>query len=229
MGSSRRHAALTVAAALWLATGVAAAAGGPQVEPLPITGLMRVQMADGSVVYLSTDRRFVFRGELTDLWTGVDAALELPSGRIDLDRNGVDLNRISLRVGRGSRPMTVFVAPECEQCRAVLQMMLEPQALKDYTFRIVLLDTTPKGAMANAVVWCSKDPVEALRAVYLEGRQPASAAKAGAPCDQFGLEQGRAAARLFGIAQLPLLVGADGMGHVGVPGTLASIGTGERR
>jgi len=61
------------------------------------------------------------------------------------------------------------------------------------------------------------------------GRQPASAARAGAPCDQFGLEQGRAVARLFGIAQLPLLVGADGMGHVGVPATLASVGTGERR
>ncbi len=229
MGTSRRYAALTVAAALMLASAVAVAGGASRVEPLPITGLMRVQMADGSVVYMSTDRRFVFRGELTDLWTGVDAAFELPSGRVDLDRNGVDLNRISLRVGRGARPMTVFVAPECEQCRAVLQMMLEPKALKEHTFRVVLLDTTAKGATANAVVWCSKDPVEALRAVYLEGRQPSSAAKAGAACDQFGLEQGRAAARLFGIAQLPLLVGADGVGHVGVPATLASIGTGERR
>lgn len=214
---------------MWLAGGVAAAAGGTRVEPLPITGLMRVTMADGSVVYMSSDRRFVFRGEMTDLWTGVDAAIELPSGRVDLDRNGVDLERISLGIGRGAKPMTVFVAPECEQCRAVLAMMLEPQALKDYRFRVVLLDSTPRGATANAVVWCAKDPVEALRAVYLEGRQPASAARAGAPCDQFGLEQGRAVARLFGIAQLPLLVGADGMGHVGVPATLASVGTGERR
>jgi hypothetical protein len=229
MGKPRRYAALIVAATLCLAAGVAAAGGGSRVETLPITGLMRVSMADGSVVYMSTDRRFVFRGEMTDLWTGVDAAIELPSGRVDLDRNGVDLERISLRVGRGARPMTVFVSPECEQCRAVLSMMLEPKALKEYTFRVVLLDSTPRGANSNAVVWCAKDPVEALRSVYLEGRQPASAAKAGTPCDQFGLEQGRAAARLFGIAQLPLLVGADGMGHVGVPATLASVGTGERR
>lgn len=230
MGKPRRYQALIAAATL--ATGLAGAAyaaNGARIEPLPITGVLRVQLDDGSVVYLSADRRFVFRGEMTDLWTGVDAALELPTGRIDLDRNGVALEAISLGVGRGAQRITAFVAPECAQCRDVLTLMLEPRALKDYTFRVVLLDSTPRGAKANAVVWCASDPVEALRAVYLEGRQPRSAAKPGTECDQLGLEQGRAAARLFGIAQLPLLVGADGYGHVGVPASLAAIATGERR
>lgn len=230
MGTPLRYQALIVAAVLAMAVaGAAFAAKGARIETLPITGLLRVQLEGGSVVYLSADRRFVFRGEMTDLWTGVDAAIELPSGRIDLDRNGVSIEAISLGVGRGPRRITAFVAPECEQCRDVLALMLEPKALKDYSFRVVLLDTTPRGAKANAVVWCAADRVEALRAVYLEGRQPRSAAKPGTECDQFALEQGRAAARLFGIAQLPLLVGADGYGQVGVPASLAVIGTGDRR
>ena len=231
MGQPRRHQALIAAVAIvaLVAGGSAMAANRPRIEPLPITGLLRVQSADGSVVYMSTDRRFIFRGEMTDLWTGADTAQGLPSNQVDLDRNGVSIDRISLAVGSGPQPITAFVSPECEPCRAVLEMMLDAKALKAYRFRVVLLDTTASGARANAVVWCSSNPAEALRAVYLEGRQPRSAAKAGAECDRLGLEQGRAAAQLFGIAQLPMLVGADGLGHIGVPSSLAAIGRGEKR
>jgi hypothetical protein len=231
MGKPRRHQALIAALAIvaFGAGGSTMAANGPRIEPLPITGLLRVQSADGSVVYMSTDRRFVFRGEMTDLWTGADTALGMPTNRVDLDRNGVSLDRISLGVGSGRESMTAFISPECEPCRALLEMMLDPKALKTHRFRVVLLDTTPSGARANAVVWCSSNPVEALRAVYLEGRQPRSAAKAGAECDRLGLAQAHAAAQLFGIAQLPMLVGADGVGHIGVPSSLAAIGRGEKR
>ena len=231
MGQPRRHQALiaAMAAVALVAGSQAVAANGPRIQRLPITGLLRVQSADGSVVYLSTDRRFIFRGEMTDLWTGTDTVQGMPTGRVDLDRNGVSIERISLRVGSGPQPITAFISPDCEPCRELLKMMLEPKALKAYRFRVVLLDTTPSGARANAVVWCSSDPVEALRAVYLEGRQPRSAANAGAECDRLGLEQGRAAAQVFGIAQLPMLVGADGLGHIGVPSSLAAIGRGEMR
>ena len=92
--------------------GSAMAANGPRIEPLPSTGLLRVQSADGSVVYMSTDRRFIFRGEMTDLWTGADTAQGLPSNQVDLDRNGVSIDRISLALGSGPQPITAFVSPE---------------------------------------------------------------------------------------------------------------------
>ena len=232
MGTAGRHTQIALALIMALASAAAASPAAPfgaagRVERLPITGMLKVTQPDGSVVYLSTDRRFVFRGEMTDLWTGTDLSLGELENRLDLDRNGVSVEKISLAIGRGQQPLTVFVAPECEQCRTVVEMLLEPAALKAYRSRVVLLDSSPGGARANAVVWCAADPAEALRSVYLEGRQPKSAAPVGAPCDQLGLEQGRSAARLFGIAQLPLLVDANGVGHVGVPSSLASLGRGD--
>lgn len=49
MGQPRRHQALIAAVAIvaLVAGGSAMAANGPRIEPLPITGLLRVQSADG--------------------------------------------------------------------------------------------------------------------------------------------------------------------------------------
>lgn len=232
MGTAGRHAQVAFALVMALGSAAVASAAAPsgatgRVERLPITGMLKVTQADGSVLYLSTDRRFAFRGEMTDLWTGTDLSVGELENRVDLDRNGVSVEKISLAIGRGKQPLTVFVAPECEQCRSVVEMLLEPAALKAYRSQVVLLDSSPAGARANAVIWCATDHTEALRSVYLEGRQPKSAAPAGASCDQLGLEQGRTAARLFGIAQLPLVVDANGVGHVGVPSSLATLGRGD--
>lgn len=201
----------------------------PGMVRLPISGMVRLTTPDGEVVYMSTNRRFVFRGEMTDLWTGQDVSLQLPSMRIDLDRNGVDVHNISRRIGKGKDTITVFVAPECEDCRAVVDALTSKEGLARYTSQVVLLETTADGAHANAVVWCSKDTVEALRSVYLEGKTPKSAAAPGSECDQLGLEQGRAAARLFGIAQLPLVVDKTGMGHFGLPESGSIQATGDSK
>jgi hypothetical protein len=200
-----------------------AAPGGPAVTRLPITGLDRIVQGDGSVIYLSSDRRFVFRGEMTDLWTGADVTIATPSQRIDLRRNGVRPEAIGLAVGSRGPWATVFVAPECATCIEVVRDVLRLAANGRARFRVVLLDSSPQGLHANRLVWCARDATEALKAVYLEGRQPKSFARPGDPCDQFGLLQAKEAAKLFGIGQLPLIIDADGVGHVGLPESLDSL------
>jgi hypothetical protein len=197
--------------------------GGPAVTRLPITGLDRIVQADGSIIYLSSDRRFVFRGEMTDLWTGADLAVAAPSQRIDLTRNGVRPESIGVAVGSRGPSLTVFVAPECPTCVEVVRDALRLAANGRARFRVVLLDSTPQGLHANRLVWCARDAAEALKAVYLEGRPPTSFARPGDPCDQFGLLQAKEAAKLFGIGQLPLIVDAQGVGHVGMPESLDSL------
>ena len=128
MGTAGRHAQVAFALVMALGSAAVASAAAPsgatgRVERLPITGMLKVTQADGSVLYLSTDRRFAFRGEMTDLWTGTDLSVGELENRVDLDRNGVSVEKISLAIGRGKQPLTVFVAPECEQCRTVVEML----------------------------------------------------------------------------------------------------------
>jgi hypothetical protein len=119
--------------------------------------------------------------------------------------------------------MTVFVAPECAPCVELVRDALRLSASRRARFRLVLLDSSTAGAHANRLIWCAKDKVEALRSVYLDGKAPASFARPGDACDQFGLYQAKEAAKLFGVAQLPLIVDAAGLGHVGLPDSLESL------
>jgi hypothetical protein len=148
----------------------------------------------------------------------------LPSGRIVLERNGVSPDAYGFSVGRvRGDAATLFVAPECEPCRDLIRRALAGEGLAKRRYRVVLLDASPGGERANRIVWCAADRAEALRAVYVDGTTPRSAAKRGASCDQTGLYLAKEVAQAFGVGQLPLAVDVNGRAHVGVPETLESL------
>lgn len=195
-------------------------AGAGNIEKLDIKGLSKITLEDGTTFFMSDNKRYVFRGEMVDLWTGTDIAIDETSTRVDLNRNGVTPETIGLQIGNGSQILTVFVAPECPQCVELVKMMMDEGALGQYKFNAVLLDSSRQGQVANQVVWCSQDQSEALYSVYVEGKQPRSASTEGGDCDQFGLYLAKEAAKLFGIGQLPMIVNESGYGTVGLPESL---------
>jgi len=183
-----------------------------EIEQLPITGLMKVTEADGTVKYLSTDRRFVFVGNMYDLWKGDALAAGVTTDqRIEWNRNGVSVEKISFSAGSTVGKNTIIVAPECQDCKYLLTLALE--TVKD-DLNVVLLSSSKAGSRENALVWCSKDRLKGLRAVYFEGKEPA-ADDININCDQFGLMLADQAAQLFGIGQLPMFVDSNGNGYTG--------------
>jgi len=187
------------------------------VERLPITGLSKVVGEDGRVYFISDNRRFVFRGTMHDLWSGSDIAKEQVSSRVDTERFGVSIERMSYAIGSGEKKMSVFVAPGCEPCKTVVERLITAERMREYTMRIVPLSRTEVGHHINRVLWCSKDYEEATRAVFVDGTEPKSAAPAGEDCDQTGLFLAMEAAKLFGVAELPLIIDENRVGTVGVP------------
>lgn len=182
------------------------------VEELPIEGMIKIVQEDGSLIYLSSNRRFAFVGTMYDLWRG--EALELGVGisqRIDLERNGVSIRKIAIPVGDQWSTSTLFIAPECQDCKDLLAAAL---SLLDDDLNVVMLASSAEGRLDNAAVWCAKDRARALRSVYLEDTRPEQDELIGR-CDRFGLMLAEEAAMLFGIAQLPLFLGEDGIGYVG--------------
>jgi len=183
-----------------------------RVERLPIQALYKVTEADGSVKYLSDDQRFVFVGKMYDLWQGEAMTAGVgPSRKINLNRNGVSIDKIAFPLGDGFGDRTLFIAPECEDCRGLLRLALEtsPEDLN-----VVLLAASEAGRRDNDLVWCSKNRVDGLRTVYLERKEPQKS-EINRECDRFGLMLAQQAAMVFGIGQLPLYVDAEGNGHVG--------------
>lgn len=183
-----------------------------EIEELPITGMMKITEKDGSVKYLSSDRRFVFVGTMYDLWRGeaITAGVETTQ-RIDWDRNGVSIEKIGFPIGKNFAAETLFIAPECDDCKALLRLALEK---KKGQLNVVLLSSSTHGKWQNELVWCSKDRGHGLRTVYLEGQTP-KASEIASSCDKFGLMLAEQASMLFGIGQLPMYVDAEGIGYTG--------------
>ena len=199
------------------------------VEEIPIQGLLKVVTETGEVIFISKNRRFVFRGQMTDLWQGEAMGVASTQDRIDLDRNGVDAESISVSVGKGDRLLTVFVAPECETCAALVEMMLKKDILSRHRYRVVMLSSSVEGELSNRLVWCSEKPDEALRDIYIDGVVPTSLKSPASDCNQFGLFLAQQAALAFGIAQLPTMATEDGSAVVGIEGAIQTLGIGEQR
>ena len=199
------------------------------VEEIPIQGLLKVVTESGEVIFISKNRRFVFRGQMTDLWRGEAIGVQPTQDRIDLDRNGVDAESISVSVGEGDRLLTVFVAPECETCASLVERMLERDTLSRHRYRIVMLSSSAEGELSNRLVWCSDEPDEAFRDIYIEGIVPSSLKPPASDCNQFGLFLAQQSALAFGIAQLPTIATADGSAAVGFYKALQTLALGEHR
>jgi hypothetical protein len=182
------------------------------VERLPITGIYKVTEADGSVKYISDNQRFVFVGKMYDLWQGEAMTTGVGASRtINLERNGVSLDKIAFPVGDSLGKRTMFIAPDCEDCRGLLRLALEKGS---DDLNIVLLASDENGRRNNGYVWCSKNRLKGLKTVYLDLEKP-KPEDINKSCDRFGLMLAEQAALLFGIGQLPLYVDEEGTGHVG--------------
>lgn len=194
-----------------------AGSGATRTELLPIDGLHKVTQPDGSTLFLSTNRRFAFVGTMYDLWRGEALALGVAvSQRVELERNGVSLDKIAMPIGERLSDSTLFIAPECQDCKDLLAAAMKTTG---GDLNVVLLASTQAGRRANSMVWCAKDRAAALRAVYLENRTPLDSSEEG--CDHFGLMLADQAAMLFGIGQLPMFLDRNGVGHVGQDAIMA--------
>lgn len=201
--------AATTAAADKPLSGEAANRG---VERLPITGIYKVTEVDGSVKYVSDNQRFVFVGKMYDLWQGEAMTAGVgASNKINLERNGVSIEKIAFPVGDALGERTLFIAPDCDDCRGLLRLALERDP---HDLNIVLLASNAAGRRDNGFVWCSKNRLKGLKTVYLDRQQPKQE-DMNTQCDRFGLMLAEQAALLFGIGQLPFYVDEDGTGHVG--------------
>lgn len=189
---------------------------------LPITGVRAVESA-GQILFVSETGRFVFTGQLHDLWSGrpvsTMAQMHDVAERIHFRGVGMNLDELNvLSLGQGVKEVVVFVDPLCAVCHALIT---DARSLAgDYTFRFIVVPALgdESNRLARAV-FCAQDKHGALDALVTNTigemvQQPR--------CDTAGYDRTLVAAHLLGIEGVPLIVAPDGRYSNGVPRNLKS-------
>jgi len=134
---------------------------------LPISGLKAVE-TNGQIVFISKSGRFVFRGQLYDVWyrKPVNTMREIrdTAKYLKLDQMPIDMDNLNIaRFGTGNRKVTVFTDPLCGSCAEVYKEIESNPSLKsDYTFDFIVVPML--GDESNRLsrsLSCINDPREA--------------------------------------------------------------------
>lgn len=100
-------------------------------EVLEVDSLIGIQTQDDKFVVVSKNGRYFLKGVLVDTWgeLEIQSMEQLRVSKNTLDLNALGVNALALgavSVGSGSKTVTVFVSPNCDDCSQLFQAMLKP-------------------------------------------------------------------------------------------------------
>lgn len=191
-------------------------------EPLPITGLHAIQ-ANGELMFVSTSGRFVFSGQMTDLWTGatidtLEQAADVTQ-RIDLDRLSLTPDRLnSVSFGEGETDITLFTDPLCDHCNSLIED-LRPYG-DDFSFHLVVVPTLGEESHQMAShLSCAQDRSDQLSAL-LNHELLTLPSEEGCTSERY--EMTLVAAQLLSVDGVPFLIHDDGRIFRGRPDDISA-------
>lgn len=187
---------------------------------LPIKSLRAVE-ANGEIVFLSENGRFVLKGQLYDVWYRdtvdtipqmVDASTRLHFKRLasDIDEQNV------LTIGTGPKQVVVYVDPLCAICHKLMQ---DAQKMaKQYTFKFLVVPALgDKSNELSRRVFCASDKDEALKSFMSNTLETLPQKES---CEMAGYDNTLLLAQLLDIQAVPFVVAPDGRFSYGRPAEL---------
>lgn len=192
------------------------------IQELPMGGFKAVK-ADGQLFFISDSGRFVFRGELYDVWNTkkldtMEAVLNATS-RIQFSNFNIDPNDDlgAFTYGEGDKEVVVFVDPNCPYCHELLNSL--EQAKDDYKFSIVMIPVmgNDSGKRVRSI-GCATDRNEAFGKL-ISGSAPYGLEQV-ENCDLKPFQKALVTAKMFGVQGVPFIIAPDGRLKRGNPKNL---------
>jgi thiol:disulfide interchange protein DsbC len=186
------------------APAVAAKLGVPveRVSPAPMPGFYQVRVGS-RIVYVSTDGRFLVRGEVIDLVTNKDVAEDTLNAIRKAQLAGVaESSMIVFAPAKFTDTVTIFTDITCGYCRKLHQQIADYNARGIRVRYLAFPREGPKSATWRDTerVWCAPDRRRALTDAKQGRKITAAECKTGAVAQHFAL------GREFGIEGTPAIV-----------------------
>lgn len=180
-----------------------------RVTPSPVPGIVGLEVTGGTILYGTTDGRYLFAGDLYDL-TGADLVDVAEEGRAErrralLAKVGTDGMVIFRAKGETKAAINVFTDVDCGYCQ---KLHLEVPQLNAMGIEVRYLGYPRAGIGSESYdrivsAWCAKDPNDALTRIKAGENIPQ------ATCDnQIAAHYGLA--REMGVAGTPAIILENG-------------------
>ena len=188
---------------------------------LPVKGLQAIQ-SKGQIMFVSDNGRFVFTGQVIDLWSKKELStmkqMRDASETLNFKALGLDpksLNAIS--IGTGKNEVVVFVDPYCAVCH---KLMTESKSLlKDYTFRFIVVPALgDKSNVLSKQIFCAKDKNKTFEAFTTNAIQSLAQIP---NCNTEGYDKTLIAAQILGVEGVPMVIAPNGRYAKGYPAKMA--------
>lgn len=191
-------------------------------KDFPLRDLNFIRTKGDKTYLISKDGRYVFQGELFDVWNGerIDSLQEFKrlSDRIDMQHLGIEPSRMfTLDIGSGEKTAYIFVDPNCSHCHTLVRDLVDSDGMGGkYQIKVVPVTVLSKDSFKKAkklFAVAEKDPQKALD-IFLEGTYDKVKAGEG----KFpALKYNVLVATALSIENVPYLVNPAGFIHIGVP------------
>lgn len=198
-----------------------------RVVDMGIHSVRAIKSADGKIIYMADMGRFVFTGQLFDIWqkkplTTIEEIADAVR-RIDLSTLGFKPDALNLaRIGTGSTHVTVFVDPLCGWCHKLMDEVAgNADIQKDYTFDFIVVPALGKPSHELARrLYCGESDVSKRFEILRGGREAIEALDSPGTCDAKGYDTTLAVSQMLGIESVPFVIAPDGRFSRGKPSDL---------
>lgn len=168
----------------------------------PGLGMRVLAVEDGQHVLAGGNGRYVIKGELRDLWNGVQ---KTGTVKQTLPVLPALLNPERFYVSLGNPEgiaVQVFMKSNCIMCDTVFAVLTDPIYLNKYRFNVMLVGNDKASDQATKYVYCAQDKVTALEALL---NNPHMTFDATETCDDDTAELTTKVAMALNVRALPMM------------------------
>jgi len=126
------------------------------IGPSPLPGIYEV-VANGSIIYVDAQAKFLIQGSITDLKSGINLTDEREEEISRIQFSELPLHdSIKYVRGDGSRKVAVFADPNCGYCKKLEKTFQNMDNVTIYTFLLPILSAD--SSTKSKAIWCASDP-----------------------------------------------------------------------
>jgi len=184
-----------------------------EVTRTPMPGLWEVRIGT-DVLYTDERGDFLVQGTVFDTRTRTNLTEQRLARLTAIDFAALPLaDAMVVRQGSGARRIAVFGDPNCSFCRRFERDLM---ALRDVTIYMFLYPILgPDSTAKSRAIWCTRDPMQAWRALMVEGVAPPRVIGG---CDDGALARNVALGQRHRVGGTPFVVFEDGTRRQGALG-----------